>query len=73
MKIKNVLSRAQLENLSKNILDELDQDLIFDLFLDELGDTDKVITFDELDFASFDDLVDALADVLGNTPCEESD
>lgn len=73
MKLKNVLTRNQLEAWAKTLLEDINPDFVYDTFSDSMEDQDKLITFEDIDFAEDNDLVSAMADLLGNTVCEESD
>lgn len=73
MKLKNVLSRKELEKWAASLLDTIDPDVVMDVFQDVRKNPNTLVTFDEIDFSDSDELVSVFADVLGNTPCEESD
>jgi hypothetical protein len=73
MKLKNVLTRNDLESFARTILEDISPDFVYDVFQDLHEDPDRLITFEDIDFSEDDELVSALADLLGNTACEESD
>lgn len=73
MKLKNVLTRKQLEKFATTLLADINEDFVGDVFQDIYSDPDTLITFSEVDFSDDEDLVAAMADAIGNIPCEESD